>query len=125
MPPGEMGHDPNASALNSSHFKVISIEQTELMAPWSIVANRRVPKFYFIVSGRCWLELCEREILELKGGDFVVLPSGVSHRLSGDRNPFPEKCSELFFERLTERFSICRNHGNGSNTRFISGAFTV
>lgn len=125
MPPGDIGHSPIANALNSSHFKEISIEQTELMAPWSIIVNQRVPKFHFIVSGRCWLELCERVILELKAGDFVVLPSGVSHRLSGDKNPLPYKCSELLFERLTERYSICRNHGDGTNTRFISGAFTV
>jgi AraC-like DNA-binding protein/mannose-6-phosphate isomerase-like protein (cupin superfamily) len=125
MAPGEIGHDPSASALNSSHFKGISIEQAELMAPWSIIVNQRVPKFHFIVSGRCWLELCERSVLELKAGDFVVLPSGVSHRLSGDKNPLPAKCSELVYERLTERFSICRNHGNGTNTRFISGTFTV
>jgi hypothetical protein len=125
MSPGDKGHDPNAIALNSSHFKGISIEQTDLMAPWSIVVNMRVPKFHFIISGRCWLELCERVTIELKAGDFVVLPSGVGHRLSGDKNPLPDKCSELVFERLTERFSICRNHGSGSNTRFISGAFTV
>jgi AraC-like DNA-binding protein len=63
--------------------------------------------------------------LELKTGDFVVLPSGVGHRLSGDRNPTPDKCSELLYERLTERFSICRNRGTGCNTRLISGAFAV
>ncbi len=87
--------------------------------------NERSPKFHFIVSGRCWLELCERVVVELNAGDFVVLPSGVGHRLSGDKDSSPDKCSELFFERLTDRFSICRNHGKGSNTRFISGAFTV
>jgi AraC-like DNA-binding protein len=125
MPSGEIGHSPAASALNSSHFKVISIEQTELMAPWSIIVNQRVPKFHFIVSGRCWLELSERVILELKAGDFVLLPSGVGHRVSGDKNPLAQKCSELVFERLTEKYSICRNQGHGSDTRFISGAFTV
>jgi AraC-like DNA-binding protein len=125
MVPGEKGHDPNANALNFSHFKGISIEQTELMAPWSIVVNQRVPKFHFIVSGSCWLEIREGVMVELKAGDFVVLPSGASHRLSDKKNPMPDKCSDLFFERLTARFSICRNHGNGSNTSFISGTFTV
>ena len=125
MPSGAIGHGAIASALNSPHFEGISIEQTELMEPWRIIVNQRVPKFHFIVSGRCWLELCEQVTLELKAGDFVVLPSGVSHRLSSDKNPLPYKCSELVFERLTERFSICRNHGNGSTTRFISGTFTV
>jgi AraC-like DNA-binding protein len=125
MPSGELGYGPIANALDSFRFKGISIEQTELMAPWRIVVNQPVPKFHFIVSGHCWLELCDRVILELKAGDFVVLPSGVSHRLSADQNPSLDRCSEVFVERLTERFSICRNHGDGSNTRFISGAFTV
>jgi AraC-like DNA-binding protein len=125
MHPAAIGHSSIAKALNSSHFKGISIEQSELMAPWSIIVNQRVPKFHFIVSGRCWLELCEQAILELKAGDFVVLPSGVRHRLSGDKNPLSAKCSELVYERLTERYTICRNHGNGSSTRFISGTFAV
>jgi hypothetical protein len=124
MPSGELGYGPSRTHWTHSVSREsrLSKPSSWLHAHCRESARAQISLHRF---GPCWLELCDRVILEAKGGRLRSAPQWGQPSSKRRPEPSPDRCSEVFVERLTERFSICRNHSGGSNTRFISGAFTV
>src|ERR1051325_1811358 len=74
--------DPLGEALGFLRMSETAYYHSELAAPWGLVMPKDCPKFHFVVSGQCWLELEQGGEHLLSAGDFVVIPHGSGHRLS-------------------------------------------
>jgi AraC-like DNA-binding protein len=90
-------------------------------APWAVRMDA-MPKatFHAVVQGSCWLSRQGAEPVQLGGGDFVLLPTGVGHALSSAPGVALHPAAEV--EAGAGRRTI-RIDGSGSETQIICGAY--
>jgi AraC-like DNA-binding protein len=113
--------DTLGDALEFLRMSETSFYYSELAAPWSITMSELSPKFFFVTSGRCWLEVKGSENRLLEAGDLAVVTHGSELRLNSDPTSPLQKPTELVCERISKRYAIYRNGGRGPLARFIAG----
>jgi AraC family transcriptional regulator, alkane utilization regulator len=82
--------------LDSMHLSGTVPFRAEFREPWSVTTpdschlaqalpfhTEHIIPFHVIASGRCRIEITDRELIWLNEGDAVLLPHGDSHRLGG------------------------------------------
>lgn len=77
--------DALTEILNTLRLSSSLYFRTELTVPWGVEVphKERVARFHIVVRGQCWLHIeGEDEGMFLSNGDLVIIPHGVSHRLS-------------------------------------------
>jgi AraC-like DNA-binding protein len=113
--------EPLGEALQFLRTSETTYYYSELTAPWALVMPQNCPKFHFVTSGGCWLEVEGTEDRLLEPGDFAVVPHGSGHRLSSDPSAASLNPSDLKCERVTRRYAVFRHGGGGTLTTIICG----
>lgn len=60
--------------------------RTDFSPPWAISVPdyERAARFHLVVQGRCFLQTPSRTAVELKAGDFIMIPAGRAHAICSD-----------------------------------------
>lgn len=122
------GFGPSADALGEAlHFlrmDGVFYSRCEFTAPWGL----ELPPFpdclmfHLVTSGHCWLEVEGEDARPLQSGDFVLVPHGAGHRLTGQRDTPCMKLFDLPRESVSERYDFLRHGGGGAPATMICGA---
>ncbi len=113
--------DPLGEALNFLRMSETTYYHSELAAPWGLVMPEKVPKFHFVTSGRCWLQIEGFGDRLLEAGDFVVVPHGNGHRLASAPSAPSLSFDYLTCEKISARYALYRKDGGGPVTTIICG----
>lgn len=77
--------DPLADVLDLSRARGVLMASVRAHAPWGLELPQSTgASFHAVTSGTAWLRAEGQEPLQLMPGDLLLLPSGVSHRLSSE-----------------------------------------
>ncbi len=97
--------------------------RSELSAPWGLYLPPEPESMWFHVvnSGRCWLEIDAQEPLELRPGDFVLVPRGEGHRLVSEPGQPAPRVDELTYDYASDRYALLRYGGGGAPTSVVCG----
>jgi AraC-like DNA-binding protein len=113
--------DPLGEALEYLRMSETAYYHSELAAPWGLVMPEDCPKFHFVTSGRCWLEIAGAGKHVIEAGDFVVIPQGMGHRLSSEPAAPSIEFGYLRCEKISQRYALFRKDGKGPVTTIICG----
>src|SRR5690606_9571394 len=81
--------------------------------------------FHAIMSGACWLELPGAEAVELRTGDFALVPDGRGHTIAGERGWGPSERVDLLPQQfIGDHYSMLTHGGSGAATRLLCGIVT-
>lgn len=94
-------------------------------APWAIRSPAGdVATFHAVRQGRCWLRIAEKKpAIELKAGDFIVLPRGTPHMLGDAPATRPVSFAEVMKASDLSRSWLVRTGGSGPRTSIVCGSF--
>jgi AraC-like DNA-binding protein len=77
--------DPLADVLDLSRARGVLMASVRAHAPWGLELPQSAgASSHAVTSGTAWLRAEGQEPLQLMPGDLLLLPSGVSHRLSSE-----------------------------------------
>jgi len=93
-------------------------------APWGIELPQNAgASFHAVTSGTAWLRVDGQDPFQLMPGDLLLLPSGIAHRLSSEREgrcrPFDRSMKE---ELMTPEGDLALP-GHGATTTFVCAAY--
>ena len=75
--------DPLADVLDLSRVRGALMANVRAHAPWGLeLPQSRGASFHAVTAGTAWLRVAGHEPIQLMPGDLLLLPFGVSHRLS-------------------------------------------
>ena len=93
-------------------------------APWGIALGRSQSiQFHAVRSGRCWIRLESSAAVELKTGDFVVLPHGDAHDVIDDPGTKAVKAAELLAGIPRTNRWIVEFGGSGFRSQMVCAGF--
>ena len=119
---------PSADALGEAlHFlrmDGVFYSRCEFTAPWGLELPPMPDclMFHLVTSGHCWLELDGEDARPLQSGDFVLVPHGAGHRLTGQSGAPCVKLFDLPRESVSDRYDYLRHGGGGAPATMICGA---
>lgn len=108
-------------ALDFLRLSETAYYQAEFQAPWSFVAPNECPKFHFMASGRCWLEVDGCESRWLEPGDFIVIPRGRGHRIASAPDARPLDIVDYLATETGRRFAYLKKKGAGEVVVILCG----
>jgi AraC-like DNA-binding protein len=77
--------DPLADVLELSRVRGALMASVRARAPWGLELPRSGgASFHAVTAGTAWLRVSGHEPVQLMPGDLLLLPSGVTHRLSSE-----------------------------------------
>jgi len=116
--------DPLGEALHFLRMSGVFYTRSEFTAPWGLELPRmdHCMMFHVVTSGSCWIETAEAQPRKLQPGDFVLVPHGVGHRLTGVPGARCCKLFDLPREQVSERYEILRHGEGGTPVHMICGA---
>lgn len=116
--------DPLGEALHFLHMSGVVYTRSELTAPWAVdlPALPDCVLFHVVTAGRCRLEVDGAEALELRPGEFTLVPHGEGHRIADAPDTPARDLFDLPREQISERYEILRHGGGGAATQLICGA---
>src|SRR5215469_7845174 len=93
-------------------------------APWGIALHRtqRI-EFHAVRSGKCWIRFAGGPEVEMKTGDFVVLPHGYPHDVIDDPTTKAVDSSELIARLPPTNRWILEIGGSGLRTQMVCAGF--
>jgi AraC-like DNA-binding protein len=116
--------DPLADVLDLGRVRGALMANVRAGAPWGLqLPESPGASFHAITSGVAWLCVGAREPVQLMPGDLLLLPTGVSHRLSaepgGRCRPFDRRMKEA---QMTADGDLTLP-GRGATTTFVCAAY--
>jgi len=116
--------DALGEALHFLRMDGVFYSRCEFSAPWGL----ELPPFpdclmfHLVTSGQCGLDLEGADPVQLRAGDFVLVPHGAGHRLRGHRDTPCAKLFDLPRESVSDRYDVIRHGGGGAPVTMICGA---
>ena len=116
--------DPLADVLDLSRVRGALMANVRACAPWGLeLPQSGGASFHAVTAGTAWLRVAGHEPLQLIPGDLLLLPSGVSHRLSSEPDgrcrPFDRTMKE---EEMTPEGDLVLA-GHGAVTTFVCAGY--
>jgi AraC-like DNA-binding protein len=116
--------DPLADVLDLSRVRGVLVANVRARAPWGLELPQNTgASFHAVTSGTAWLRVDGRPPIQLMPGDLLLLPSGISHRLSsqptGRCRPFDRSMKE---ELMTPEGDL-ELGSNGAVTTFVCAGY--
>src|SRR5579864_4961909 len=101
--------------------------RAHLGAPWGLmVLKRENAAFYYVASGKCWLEVDGfPSATKLAAGDLVILPHGNPHRLRDDPGSPIRDLEELLSARPMKADCVLEYGGQGRSTVLLFGGWVI
>ena len=116
--------DPLADVLELSRVRGVLLASVRAGAPWGLeLPENTGASFHAVTSGTAWLRVDGEEPQQLMPGDLLLLPSGVSHRLSSDRTGRCQRFDRVLKEQLLTPEGELALGGPGATTRFACAGF--
>ncbi|MFM2306056.1 MAG: hypothetical protein RLZZ367_725 [Bacteroidota bacterium] len=73
--------------LDSIKLKGVVYQKTHFTKPWGVaVAQDDNSQFWRVLKGSCYIKIPGRRIIKVNEGDFVFVPHGSGHLISGEPN---------------------------------------
>jgi len=130
--------DSLSEVLKTIRLTGAAFFESELRAPWSIVApssraiadalmpeaDHLVP-YHLVTAGRCVVKLLDGPAIDLAAGDVVLFPNGDHHMLGGTPQFGPVSMPPENLTKLLSRGKVTpiRSGGDGAATEMICGFF--
>lgn len=116
--------DALGEALHFLRMDGVFYSRCEFSAPWGL----ELPPFpdclmfHLVTSGQCWLDIEGADACLLHSGDFVLVPHGVGHRLTGARDTPCVKLFDLPRIAVSNRYDLIRHGGGDVPATMVCGA---
>jgi AraC-like DNA-binding protein len=116
--------DPLADVLDLSRVRGALMASVRACAPWGLeLPESGGASFHAVTAGTAWLRVAGDDPIQLMPGDLLLLPSGVSHRLSsepkGRCRPFDRAMKQ---ELMTPQGDL-NLAGHGALTTFVCAGY--
>lgn len=117
--------DPLADALQYLRMGGVFYCPSELTSPWGLelppMDNALL--FHAVTSGDALLMLpSSDDPIELRQGDFVLMPHGTGHCLASDNKAPTPSIYDLPHDEITEQYAILRHGAGGDKATLTCGA---
>jgi len=122
--PDWTANDALGEALHFLRMDGVFYSRCEFSAPWGL----ELPPFpdclmfHLVTSGSCWLDVEGADPVHLRSGDFVLVPHGAGHRLTGARDTPCVKLFDLPREPVSALYDRLRHGGGGAPATMVCGA---
>ena len=116
--------DPLADVLDLSRVRGALIANVRAHAPWGLeLPQSSGASFHAVTAGTAWMRLAKHHPIQLMPGDLVLLPSGVSHRLSFGPNSGCRPFDRAMKEELMTSEGDLELAGHGAITTFVCAGY--
>jgi AraC-like DNA-binding protein/mannose-6-phosphate isomerase-like protein (cupin superfamily) len=116
--------DPLGEALHFLRMSGAFYCRSELSAPWGIGLHSMPGYLWFhvVTSGAAWLETDGADAMQLRPGDFALVPHGTGHRLRSEPEASAPNILDLERELVSDRYELLRHGEGGAPTLLFCGA---
>jgi AraC-like DNA-binding protein len=116
--------DPLADVLDLSRVRGALMANVRAHAPWGLeLPQSQGASFHAVTAGTAWLRTADTDPVQLMPGDVLLLPTGMTHRLSSDPRarcrPFDRRMKE---EQMSPAGDLTLGTG-GPTTTFVCAAY--
>lgn len=99
---------------------------SNMRAPWGFrVADSAVAKFHLLLNGSCVLTIAGDEAIELRAGEFVLLPHGDGHVVTDRRGSRVRRLERILADHPVDENATLTFGGRGRRTRLVCGGFAL
>src|SRR3954454_10773463 len=116
--------DPLGEALHWLRMSGVFYCASEFTEPWGLTLPPLPGYLWFhvVTSGRVSVDLGDRELTTLDGGDVALVTHGAGHRLCSDPAAPAPGILDLPREEISDRYEVLLHGGGGALTRMMCGA---
>jgi AraC-like DNA-binding protein len=116
--------DPLADVLDVSRVRGALMASVRACSPWGLeLPQSPGASFHAVTAGTAWVRVADAQPIQLMPGDLLLLPTGVSHRLSSAPRsrcrPFDRRMKEA---QMTPAGDLTLD-GAGAMTTFVCAAY--
>lgn len=118
-------NDPLTDMLRGLRLDGVDYARYDMAAPWGLLfPPQQAARFHFIAERGCWLRTPEKDWVQLRPGDAVLLPRGAEHGLASAPGACvkPLGCCDL--RPVCNGITEARGGGTGDATLFFSGSMS-
>jgi AraC-like DNA-binding protein len=116
--------DPLADVLDLSRVRGALVASVHANAPWGLELPQSAgASFHAVTAGTAWLRVAREDPRQLMPGDLLLLPSGVSHRLSSEPKGRCRAFDRAMKEDLMTSEGDLELAGGGATTRFVCAGY--
>ena len=116
--------DPLADVLDLSRVRGALMANVRARAPWGLeLPQSGGASFHAVTAGTAWLRVAGHHQIQLMPGDLLLLPSGVSHRLSSEPKGRCRPFDRAMKEHLMTPEGDLELAGHGALTTFVCAGY--
>jgi AraC-like DNA-binding protein len=116
--------DPLADVLDLSRVRGALMANVRARAPWGLeLPQSGGASFHAVTAGTAWARVAGHEQIQLMPGDLLLLPSGVSHRLSSTPKGTCRPFDRAMKEQLVTPEGDLELPGHGAVTTFVCAGY--
>jgi AraC-like DNA-binding protein len=116
--------DPLADVLDLSRVRGALIANVHANAPWGLELPQSTgASFHAVTAGTAWMRVASHHPIQLMPGDLLLLPSGVSHRLSSEPKGRCRAFDPAMKEDLMTPEGDLELAGHGATTSFVCAGY--
>ena len=116
--------DPLADVLDLSRVRGALMANVRAHVPWGLeLPQSGGASFHAVTAGMAWLRVTGHEPIQLMPGDLLLLPSGVSHRLSSEPKGRCQPFDRAMKEELMTAEGDLDLAGHGAVTTFVCAGY--
>lgn len=116
--------DPLADVLDLSRVRGALMANVHANAPWGLELPQSTgASFHAVTAGTAWMRVDRHDPVQLMPGDLLLLPSGVSHRLSSEPRGRCRALDRAMKEDLMTSEGDLELAGHGATTSFVCAGY--
>lgn len=116
--------DPLGETLHTLRMSGVVYAHSQLSAPWGVDLPP-MPDcllFHVVTAGHCFLKVEGENAIEMRPGQFVLVPHGLGHAIFDHESSLREDFFNLPIERPSPRYERIHYGGGGAGTTLVCGA---
>jgi AraC-like DNA-binding protein len=116
--------DPLADVLDLSRVRGALMANVRARAPWGLELPQSYgASFHAVTAGTAWVRVAGHDPIQLMPGDLLLLPSGVSHRLSSESKGRCRPFDRAMKQELMTPQGDLNLAGHGAVTAFVCAGY--
>jgi AraC-like DNA-binding protein len=116
--------DPLGDVLDLSRVRGALMANVRAHSPWGLeLPQSPGASFHAVTAGTAWLRVADAKPVQLMPGDLVLLPTGVTHRLSSDPRARCRRFDRRMKEEQMTAAGDLRLGTTGATTTFVCAAY--
>ena len=118
--------DALSEVLQDFRLSGVNYSRCELRHPWSIAfPQQQLLRFHFVSQGPCWIHTKAQGWQELRDGDLVLLPQGITHRLASAPDVVDDCLNECQVTKLGSDICEVVREGTGATSTLFCGSMAL